>query len=173
MSVADCLQKLTINPSLYLTVLGFSRRLRKTYNIHRQSVKVIFSDWCEELINNSVKVNEILTKIPIRYNQNFISIRVANIQKREAVKLLNIKILQLESNNLNLVTKLNNTVHELYLSKKKLSYRINKSLVRPHVSNVCCNSKRTITKLNKRILNLKSYYRSSIQIQKHFCAPVR
>ena len=35
-------------------------------------------------------------------------------------------------------------------TKKKLRYRINKSTM-SHNSNVCCNSKNTIEKLNKRI----------------------
>ena len=54
--LADCLQKLTLNPSFRVTVIGLSRRLCRTYDMHRNNVGVIFVDWCEELINNSVKV---------------------------------------------------------------------------------------------------------------------
>ena len=59
-------------------------------------------------------MTERFTKISIRYNEKFILIRVENLQ-REALQLLNTKIQQLESDNLYLAKKLNNTIHGLYL----------------------------------------------------------
>ena len=67
MCVADCLQKLTLNPSFRVTVIGLSRRLCRTYNMHRNNVEVIVFDRCEELINNSVRFKERFTKILIIY----------------------------------------------------------------------------------------------------------
>ena len=90
MCVEEYLQKLPLNPIFRVTVIGLSRRLCRTFNMHRNNVRVIFLDWCEELINNSVRVIERFTKIPIRYNEQFISIRVTNLQK--ALQLLNTKI---------------------------------------------------------------------------------
>ena len=58
MCVANYLQKLTLNPSLGVTVIGLSRRLCRTYNMHRNNVGFIFLYWCEELINNCVRVIE-------------------------------------------------------------------------------------------------------------------
>ena len=42
MCVADCLQKLTLNRSFRVTEIGLSRRLCRTYNMHRNNVGFIF-----------------------------------------------------------------------------------------------------------------------------------
>ena len=44
MCVADCLQKLTLNRSFRVTEIGLSRRLCRTYNMHRNNVGFIFFD---------------------------------------------------------------------------------------------------------------------------------
>ena len=44
MCVADCLQKLTLNRSFRVTVIRLSRRLCRTYNMHRNNVCFILFD---------------------------------------------------------------------------------------------------------------------------------
>ena len=44
MCIADCLQKLTLNSSFRVTEIGLSRRLCRTYNMHRNNVGFIFFD---------------------------------------------------------------------------------------------------------------------------------
>ena len=122
-------------------------------------------DWCEEYLSHS-KNNEILIKPTSRstlYNNTLITIRCANLRKRNAMMYYKSKISQLELENSKLVVTVNSNKKKLYLIKRQFRYNKNKIILNKLPKTECCHLKSNIHALKKRIAYMKSCHQSSIK----------